>query len=72
MPHGIIARQDDIEKFIYNHLFEIDCETPLLGGWRNKLVGKELIQIIDGTVTVGFSPKRKKIILLKNKERDTL
>ncbi|MEQ8222185.1 MAG: HRDC domain-containing protein, partial [Candidatus Eremiobacterota bacterium] len=68
MPHGIIARQDDIEKFIYNHLFEIDYETPLLKGWRNKLVGKELKQIIDGTVTVGFSPKRKKIILLKNKE----
>lgn len=70
MPYGIIARQDDIEKFIYNHLFEIDYETPLLKGWRNKLVGKELKQIIDGTVTVGFSPKRKKIILLKNKERD--
>ncbi len=72
MPHGIIARQDDIEKFIYNHLFEIDDETPLLRGWRNKLVGKELKQIIDGTVTVGFSPKRKKIILLKNKECDSL
>jgi ribonuclease D len=67
MPYGIIARQDDIEKFIYNHLFEIDYETPLLRGWRNKLIGKELKQIIDGTVTVGFSPKRKKIILLKNK-----
>ncbi|OQA19625.1 MAG: Ribonuclease D [bacterium ADurb.Bin363] len=68
IAQGIIARKDDIEKFISHYLYGTKSDTTLMKGWRKEFIAKELEQIINGEVAIKFSPGNKQISLLRIRE----
>jgi len=55
---NVLATRTDLERVVVRHAGEADGDDPppILTGWRARLVGDELLRLLDGKVFLGVDP----------------
>lgn len=56
---NVLATRLDLDRVVTFHAGELDGEDPptILKGWRARLVGNELLSLLDGRVFLGVDPR---------------
>jgi len=57
---GLLATRSDLTKIV---LLGEKAEVPLLQGWRRQAVGEEILQALQGRVTIHLRPKTRQVEL---------
>ncbi len=62
LPPSLLASGDDLRSLAAERA-RPDFEGPLFSGWRGGLVGKPLRDLLEGRLTIGYDPRRRRVVL---------
>lgn len=66
LPPSLLASGDDLRTLAAERA-RPNFEGTLFSGWRGELVGKPLRDLLEGRLSIGYDPKRRRVVL-ENKE----
>ncbi len=62
LPPSLLASGDDL-RALASERASPDFGGNLFAGWRGELVGKPLRDLLEGRLSIGYDPKRRRVVL---------
>lgn len=63
---SLLASAADLQALVEAKQDRENLDLPLLQGWRRRLAGDTVLQVLDGKITVGFDPKAGRLQFIPN------
>ncbi|MBC8135818.1 MAG: ribonuclease D [Fibrella sp.] len=62
LPPSLLASGDDL-RTLATERSQPNFDGPLFSGWRGELVGKPLRDLLEGKLSIGYDPNKKRVVL---------